>query len=139
MSYSVYIGDRHVSHRSIGVEEVARIMRKAINESLPLREPTFLILVSLGSGEKHGYAILKDVQELSHGRIRLSTGTLYGALGRLLDQGLIERVPSEDAGGGRPRKAYVLTRRGHHVLEMEMTRMQGLVAAARLRLAEEDA
>ena len=114
-------------------------MRTAGDESLPLREPTFLILVSLAAGKKHGYRIMKDVEELSDGRVQLSTGTLYGALGRLLDEGLIERVPSEDASAGRPRKAYVLTRRGHHVLGMEMNRMQTLVTAARLRLAEEDA
>ena len=117
-----------------------RIMRTAGDESLPLREPTFLILVSLAAGRKHGYRIMKDVEELSDSRVKLSTGTLYGALGRLLDEGLIERVPNdEDTSAGRPRKAYVLTRHGHHVLEMEMTRMQTLVAAARLRLAEEDA
>ncbi len=50
---------------------------------LPLREPTFLILLSLADGEKHGYAILKDVSEISQGKVLLSTGTLYEALARL--------------------------------------------------------
>ena len=105
-----------------------------------MREPTFFILLSLASGKKHGYAILKDVESLSDGRIRLSTGTLYGALGRLLDQGLIERVPSdEDEQGGRPRKAYVLTQGGRRVLAAEMSRMGTLLAKARLRLGEERA
>ena len=111
-----------------------------IQSILPLTEATFFIMLSLSSGPAHGYAIMKDVAALSDRRVVLSTGTLYGALGRLLDEGLIERVPSgEDASAGRPRKAYVLTKHGHRVLEMEMTWMQSLVTTARLRLAEEDA
>lgn len=105
----------------------------------PLQEPTFLILLSLSSGEKHGYAILKDVESLSDGRVRLSTGTLYGALNRLLDQGLIVRggatnggaanaqVDSEDARG---KKTYRLARAGRQVFDAEVSRMQRLVAAA---------
>jgi DNA-binding PadR family transcriptional regulator len=91
-------------------------------------------------GKKHGYAILKDVEELSGGKIRLSTGTLYGALGRLLDQRFIKRVPNdegEDSSPGLPRKAYILTEAGQRVLEAETNRMQSLVATARLRLSED--
>ena len=62
---------------------------------LPLTEPTFYILLSLAPSKKHGYAILRDVEGLSKGRLRLSTSTLYSALARLLDQGLIERVPGD--------------------------------------------
>ena len=107
---------------------------------LPLTEATFYILLSLAPGKKHGYAILKDVEALSDGKVRLSTSTLYGALGRLLDQGLIERVPNdgeENPGPGLPRKAYVLSKTGRRVLEAELSRMRALVAAARLRLGEE--
>ena len=107
---------------------------------LPLTEPTFYILLCLAPEKKHGYAILKDVEALSNGSVRLSTSTLYGALGRLLDQGLIERVPNdgeENTGPGLPRKAYVLSKAGRRVLEAETRRMQALVAAARLRLGEE--
>ena len=50
----------------------------------PLREPTFLILLSLAPGPRHGYAILKEVESLSEGRVKMSTGTLYGAIERLL-------------------------------------------------------
>lgn len=88
-------------------------------------------------GKKHGYAILKDVEEISGGRIVLSTGTLYGALGRLLEQGLIMRVPnegSETSGPGLPRKAYLLTENGRRVLELEANRLQSLVVAAKSRL-----
>ena len=107
---------------------------------LPLTEPTFYILLSLAPGKKHGYAILKDVQALSDGNVSLSTSTLYGALGRLLDQGLIERVPNdeeENTGPGLPRKAYVLSETGRRMLEAETNRMRALVAAACLRLGEE--
>ena len=107
---------------------------------LPLTEPTFYILLSLALGKKHGYAILKDVEALSNGKVSLSTSTLYGALGRLLDQGLIERVPNEEeenTGPGLPRKAYILSETGRRVLEAETDRLQSLVAVAHLRLGEE--
>jgi DNA-binding PadR family transcriptional regulator len=107
---------------------------------LPLTEPTFYILLSLALGKKHGYAILKDVEALSNGKVSLSTSTLYGALGRLLDQGLIERVPNdeeENTGPGLPRKAYILSETGRRVLEAETDRLQSLVAVAHWRLGEE--
>jgi DNA-binding PadR family transcriptional regulator len=106
---------------------------------LPLTEATFYILLSLALGKKHGYAILKDVDALSNGNVSLSTSTLYGALGRLLDQGLIERIPNdeeENTGPGLPRKAYILSETGRRVLEAETRRMQALVTTASLRLGE---
>lgn len=110
------------------------------SEFLPLREPTFFILLSLANGDKHGYAILKDVERLSGGRLRLSTSTLYEALGRLLDQDLVARISAakENDGGarhpGRPRKLYRLTNSGRRVLNAELARLQGLVATAQERL-----
>ena len=102
---------------------------------LPLREPTFFILLSLAEGEKHGYAIIKDVEELSAGSVTLSTGTLYEALARLLDQSLIERIEVEEVNHpGKPRKAYRLTHKGQHVIEAETARLHNLLAAARRRL-----
>lgn len=112
-----------------------------ISNLLPLREPTFFILLSLSEGEKHGYAIIKDVSALSNGKVNLSTGTLYEALARLLDQSLIERVDSgnnpDDSAvhPGRPRKAYRLTPRGGLVVQTEMARLQSLVLTAEQRLA----
>ena len=64
----------------------------------PISEPVFFILLSLAAEHKHGYAILKDVERLSQASILLSTSTLYGALGRLEEQGYVERVPA----GGEP-------------------------------------
>jgi DNA-binding PadR family transcriptional regulator len=102
---------------------------------LPLREPTFFILLSLIRAEKHGYAILKDVEDISRGGVRLSTGTLYEALLRLLEQGLIER--GEEAAGvgpGKPRKMYRLTELGRRVIEAEAVRLHQLTAAARRQM-----
>ena len=112
-----------------------------ISDLIPLREPTFFILLSLAQGEKHGYAILKDVEAVSEGNVTLSTGTLYEALARLLDQGLIERVESaSDAGHpGRPRKHYRLSARGLRVMQAETARLQALLVAAQQRLSAQGA
>ncbi len=98
----------------------------------PISEPVFFILLSLTAGRKHGYAILKDVEGLSQGSMLLSTSTLYNALGRLEEQGYVERVP---AGGepapGLPRKVYALTPQGWSLLQAEARRVQRLADLAR--------
>ena len=104
-----------------------------IKSFLPLSEATFFILMSLSPGPKHGYAILKDVQQLSQGRINFSTGTLYGALKRLLDQGWIKRSVDQMENAdetGRSRKDYELTSLGKKVLGSEIGRMKDLVNLA---------
>ena len=107
------------------------------NDNLPLREPTLLILLSLAPTPRHGYAILKEVEVLSEGRVKMSTGTLYGAIERLLDQDWIRRVddplPNDT---NRERKAYTLTDIGHKVLNAEVARLQKLVNVAQSRIAE---
>ena len=97
---------------------------------LPLQEPTFFILLCLRGGEKHGYAIMKEVDELSSGRVRLSTGTLYGAINRLLEQGLIERVEAPGPDEARGKKLYRLNQHGLAVFDAEVSRMRRLVVAA---------
>ena len=100
---------------------------------MPLREPTFFILLSLARSKKHGYAIIKEVEELSRGKLVLSNGTLYGALTRLQDQALIERVDSgEPSENERPRKAYRLTENGAALLNAEVSRMQALIDTVHL-------
>jgi DNA-binding PadR family transcriptional regulator len=98
-----------------------------------LREPTFLILLSLSPGPRHGYAIIKEVLRLSEGRVKLSTGTLYGAIERLLDQGWIHRVddpvPNDT---NRERKAYELTELGRKALNAEIARLRRLVHMAQI-------
>lgn len=102
---------------------------------IPLTESTFLILFSLAPQPKHGYAILKEVEALSRGRVQLSTGTLYGALKRLLEMGWVERF-DEAVVDGRERKAYRLTDLGRSILDAEINRMQDLVMMAQYRSAE---
>jgi DNA-binding PadR family transcriptional regulator len=106
-----------------------------IHTNLPLTETTYFILLSLAKGPRHGYAMMKDVYQLSAGRVVLSTGTLYSALKRLLDQGWIDRaVDPVDSPDGRGRKAYRLTGLGMQILEAEVGRLQGLVDAAQARV-----
>ena len=106
----------------------------------PLTESSFLILLSLADGPLHGYAIMKGVVEMSLGRVRLSTGTLYGAIRRFLDAGWIERAGRSSPAAGareppRTRKAYRLTSLGERVLSDETSRLQRLVKAASRRKA----
>ncbi len=110
---------------------------EATMESSPLTEPVLLILVSLAGQPRHGYSILKDVEEMSDGRVVLSTGTLYGALRRLLDEKWIERLEEEDASRGR--QAYRLTSRGRKNLQLEVGRMKHLTRLANLRIAAKEA
>ena len=94
-------------------------------------------ICSLAEEPRHGYAILKDVEGLSGGRIRLSTGTLYGALRRLLEDGWIEFFREKDA--SRDRQAYRLTRAGRAALDTEVSRMKLLTRVASLRLSRTEA
>ena len=102
-------------------------------ESLPLTEPVLLILLSLAGQPRHGYSILKDVEQMSDGRVVLSTGTLYGALRRLLDDRWIERFEEEESSRGR--QAYRLTPQGRRNLQAEVSRMKHLTRLASLRAA----
>jgi DNA-binding PadR family transcriptional regulator len=105
-------------------------------ETLPLTEPVLLVLLSLAEQPRHGYAILKDVEHMSGGRVVLSTGTLYGALQRLLRQGWIERFAEDEA--SRDRRAYRLTSRGRRILQLEVERMRHLSRLAGLRIARKE-
>jgi DNA-binding PadR family transcriptional regulator len=103
----------------------------------PLSEAVLLILLSLADQPRHGYSILKDVEEMSDGRVNLSTGTLYGALRRLLDNSWIERFEEDEA--SRDRHAYRLTRDGRMHLAAEAARMKHLTRLAGLRLSTKEA
>jgi DNA-binding PadR family transcriptional regulator len=98
---------------------------------LPLTEPVLLILLSLAEHPRHGYSILKDVEEVSSGRVVLSTGTLYGALRRLLEDGWIERFEQDDTSRGR--QAYRLSPLGRRNLQTEVSRLKQLTRVASLR------
>lgn len=106
-----------------------------VTNGQPMTETTYFILLSLAPGPSHGYAIMKDVQQLSQARVVLSTGTLYGALKRLLELGWIERVDDSGTGeNGRERKSYRLTQLGQAALDGEIERLNGLLAAAGQRV-----
>jgi PadR family transcriptional regulator PadR len=93
-----------------------------------MREPTYFVLASLLDGPLHGYAIIQRAGELSGGRVRLATGTLYTALDRLTAEGCVELV-REEIVNGRVRRSYGLTPPGAGALRAEAERM---AAAARL-------
>ncbi len=104
----------------------------------PLTETTYFILLSLSPEPKHGYAIMKEVQVLSENRIVLSTGTLYGALKRLLDQGWIIRLDDDNPRGNiRDRKVYKLSQHGRRALKDEIARLKNLLMAAKQNVIEE--
>ena len=99
-----------------------------IQEYLPLTETSFLIILSLATAPKHGYAIMKEVEAMSEKRVVLATGTLYSALRRMLEDGWIERVTDNNSeADNRARKLYQLTRHGRRVLEAEINRLRKLV------------
>jgi len=106
-------------------------------ETSALSEPVVLVLLSLVEQPRHGYAILKDVASMSGGRVLLSTGTLYGALQRLLDHGWIERIEEDNT--PRDRRTYRLTSRGRRSLQMEVERIRHLTKVARVRMARKEA
>jgi len=97
---------------------------------LPLSPAMFHILVALADGEIHGYQIMKDVEELTGGAVRLSTGTLYGIIKRLLADGLI-RESAATARDDERRRSYALTAFGRDVARAEAARLAHTLALAR--------
>jgi DNA-binding PadR family transcriptional regulator len=98
---------------------------------LPLKTQWFHILLSLASGEQHGYGIMQDVLQRTTGKVRLWPATLYGSIKRLIEAELIEEsderpAPEED---DARRKYYRLTEMGRRVLDAECERLQELVSA----------
>ena len=100
---------------------------------LPLPPATFHILLALADGELHGYAIMKGVAARSDGTMRLGPGTLYGALKRLLEAGLVEEGGdrADPERGDERRRYYRLTHVGLAVARAEARRLDALVRAAR--------
>lgn len=102
-----------------------------------MQETTFLILTALADSSQHGYGIMAAVREISHSRVRMRAGTLYAALDRLSDQGLVA-VDREEIVDGRLRRYYKLTPAGTKQLAAEATRLHAnaIAALSRLKLAE---
>jgi DNA-binding PadR family transcriptional regulator len=104
----------------------------ALERFLPLPSATLHILVALLSGEKHGYAIMGDVERLSDGTVRMGPGTLYGSVKRLLADGLIEETaerPDAELDDQR-RRYYRLTGLGERVCRAELQRLEALIRRA---------
>ena len=96
---------------------------------VPLQEPTFLILAALAQEPAHGYGITQAVATLSGSRVKLRPGTLYGALDRLTEQGLVE-PDHDEVVDGRLRRYYRLTDPGAELLTEEAQRLAGNAKAA---------
>jgi DNA-binding PadR family transcriptional regulator len=107
---------------------------KSRDEMTPpaLADLAFHILLALGDGPSHGYAIGKDVEERSDGRLDPTTGALYQALRRLTDDGLVEPVDGPGSADAR-RKYFALTTRGRRAAAAEAARLDALVRTARQR------
>jgi DNA-binding PadR family transcriptional regulator len=104
----------------------------------PLQEPTFLILAALAEEPMHGYGVIQEVAALSGGRVVLRPGTLYGALDRLTEQGLVEQ-DREEVVDGRLRRYYRLTDGGAGVLDAEARRLTSNAETAVERLRRRSA
>ncbi len=105
------------------------VIYRILDYSRDMREPTYFILLSLLRGPVHGYGIAKRVEELSERRVHLAAGTLYGALDRLTDQGLVT-IDGEELVNGRRRRYYSISDTGRNDLLAEVSRMRASVAAA---------
>jgi len=92
-------------------------------ENLALTEAVYYVLLSLRT-PLHGYGIMQKVASMSNGRVQLAAGTLYGAIGSMLEKGWIQAVPSEK---NSRRKEYVLTKQGKSIAENELLRLKELV------------
>ena len=99
---------------------------------LPLPPATFHILLALSDGERHGYAIIQEVEARTDGELRLSAGTLYRSIARMFEQGLIAEVTRRASKQDEPRRRYYrVTPFGTSVARAEMRRLTQLVKIAR--------
>jgi DNA-binding PadR family transcriptional regulator len=100
---------------------------------LPLKHATYQVLLALGDGEAmHGYAVMQAIAEMTGGRDSILPGTLYAALARMVDEGLVqESEPHNDASGGPPRRYYRRTPFGRAVARAESERLRTLLDVAR--------
>ncbi|NKB87122.1 MAG: PadR family transcriptional regulator [Acidobacteria bacterium] len=103
------------------------------NALLPLKNSTYRVLLALADESLHGYAIMQSLQTITGGRESILPGTLYAALARMEDEGLIERAtaPDDDTSGGPARRYHRRTDFGRAVAEAESERIATLLDVAR--------
>jgi DNA-binding PadR family transcriptional regulator len=103
-----------------------------IDQFLPLPLPVFHMLLALMEGERHGYALKREILNRTNGKLKLGSGALYGSISKMLDQGLIEE--SEDRPGphldDERRRYYRITPLGRRVAQAEAVRLRQLVRLA---------
>ena len=105
-----------------------------LNELLPLPPATLHILLALAEEDRHGYAIIQDVEARTEGQLRLSAGTLYRSVARMVDQGLIVEVtPRRTRADDERRRYYRITAFGTATARAELRRLAQLVRAGRSR------
>lgn len=95
---------------------------------MSLKPADFHVLLALTTGPLHGYGIMKEVESVSGGDVRLEVGSLYRLLDRLMEEGLLEAGPNDDR-----RRYFKITRLGRRVLKAEAVRLEGLVDLVRSR------
>jgi DNA-binding PadR family transcriptional regulator len=104
----------------------------AVQALLPLPLPVFHMLLALSDGERHGYALKREILKRTNGKLNLAAGALYGSINRMLEQGLIEETderPDSHLDDER-RRYYRITTLGRRVAQAEALRLQALVRLA---------
>lgn len=108
------------------------ITEETVDAMLPLPPATFHILLALSAGERHGYAIILDVEARTEGELRLSAGTLYRSIARMVEQGLISEVEKRRTRDDDERRRYYrILPFGTEVARAEMARLTELVRLAK--------
>jgi DNA-binding PadR family transcriptional regulator len=116
------------------------VRNEEIQQMLPLSLPVFHMLLSLTEGERHGYALKREILQRTEKRVNLGSGALYGAINKMLEQGLIvesDERPDPHLDDER-RRYYRITAVGRRVIHAEVTRLRELVQLAQARLGIPD-
>jgi len=111
-------------------------MKDDLKNFLPLSPATFYILLALSNEDRHGYGIMQEVARQSEGRYKLGPGTFYDNLEKLIEQGVVKEVPRKSANEDTRRRYYRMTGFGRNVFLAEVSRLDGVVREAKVRLRD---